>query len=386
MTGAFGADDPGFGNLVCPRFSNHSIGRPEEETDRSVPAAEQTVRDAGAQDRLSVVGLDRRAAAAPGAIGWKHASGQRCLCWSTACIRMAREELVRSLRFRGLSTRSLKDIVAASDENYVFDFIDSNAPLALMGAGSFTTSASVIAPSLLFDELEFEPVQEETPKPPIVPPPPLGGAATIGGKQAAGGRRQENPRGVPNLSSSSCRLSCAIAATRSRNWRASRRSSTWPGCCCTATCPTRKKRRPGVTRSPTTPTCTRTSRSSSTASTTMLTRWASWSAPWPRCRPSSPRRRRCTTGPISIPPQGAVRTRAQDRQTKRHRRHSRRRAASTVGRDRSGRTPARYSPRCPLVERRTSRSSAPSVRLLVATPVVGSLRECRESFRPMPQA
>ena len=35
-----------------------------------------------------------------------------------------REELVRGLRFRGLNARSLKDIVAASDESYVFDFLD----------------------------------------------------------------------------------------------------------------------------------------------------------------------------------------------------------------------------------------------------------------------
>ena len=40
-----------------------------------------------------------------------------------------REELVRSLVFHGVSTRSFKDIVAASDENYVFDLIDSNALL-----------------------------------------------------------------------------------------------------------------------------------------------------------------------------------------------------------------------------------------------------------------
>jgi hypothetical protein len=96
--------------------------------------------------------------------------------------------------------------VAASDENYVFDFIDSNAPLALMGAGSFTTSASVIAPSLLFDELELEPVQEETPKPPIVPPPPLGGAGANGGKQAAGGRWQETQDGASDLPSAVCLL------------------------------------------------------------------------------------------------------------------------------------------------------------------------------------
>ena len=36
-----------------------------------------------------------------------------------------REELVRSLQFHGVSTRSFKDIVAASDENFVFDLIDS---------------------------------------------------------------------------------------------------------------------------------------------------------------------------------------------------------------------------------------------------------------------
>jgi hypothetical protein len=86
-----------------------------------------------------------------------------------------REELVRGVRFRGFSTRSFKDIAAASDESYVFDLIDSNAPLALMGAGSYLTTASVIAPAILFDELELEPIQEEVPKPPLVPPPSLTG-------------------------------------------------------------------------------------------------------------------------------------------------------------------------------------------------------------------
>ena len=85
-----------------------------------------------------------------------------------------REELVRGLLFHGVTTRSFKDIVAASDENYVFDLIDSNAPFALVGAGTFTTTAAVIAPAVLFEELELEPAkQEETPKPPIVPPPAL---------------------------------------------------------------------------------------------------------------------------------------------------------------------------------------------------------------------
>lgn len=86
-----------------------------------------------------------------------------------------KEELMRGVRFRGVSARSLKDIAAASDENFVFDLIDSNAPLALMGAGSYLTTASIIAPAILFDELELEPIQEEVPKPPIVPAPSLTG-------------------------------------------------------------------------------------------------------------------------------------------------------------------------------------------------------------------
>jgi TldD protein len=93
-----------------------------------------------------------------------------------------REELVRSLQFHGVSTRSFKDIVTASDENYVFDLIDSNA------AGSFITTASVIAPAVLFEELELTPVEEEKPQPPIVPAPTLSAIAAQPATSAALGR------------------------------------------------------------------------------------------------------------------------------------------------------------------------------------------------------
>ncbi len=84
-----------------------------------------------------------------------------------------REELVRGLRFRGLTARSLKDIVAASDESQVFDFQDNTAPFALMGGANFVAETSIVAPSILIDDLEMEKAQEQLPKPPIVPPPPL---------------------------------------------------------------------------------------------------------------------------------------------------------------------------------------------------------------------
>jgi hypothetical protein len=82
-----------------------------------------------------------------------------------------REELVRGLRFRGFNARSFKDILAASDENYVFEFLENGAPMAMMGAGATIAQSCVIAPSLLIDDLEMERMEEEFPKIPIVPPP-----------------------------------------------------------------------------------------------------------------------------------------------------------------------------------------------------------------------
>jgi|HubBroStandDraft_4_1064222.scaffolds.fasta_scaffold70355_1 hypothetical protein len=178
MTGSYGADEPGFGNLFVR--ATETVPLPDLKKklmdlcrERSKPYG-MLVRKLDYPSSASVDELRRMA---------QSSGNQRLVSPPLLVYRVypdGREELVRSLRFHGVSTRSFKDILAASDESYVFDFVDSNAPFALMGAGSFTTSASVIAPSLLFDEMELEPVQEETPKPPIVPSPPLSGVATSG--------------------------------------------------------------------------------------------------------------------------------------------------------------------------------------------------------------
>jgi len=84
-----------------------------------------------------------------------------------------REELVRGLRFRGLNVRSLKDILVAGDDNTVFDYLDNGAPMALVGAGSYTTESCVVAPSIIVDDLELHPVEEELPKLPVAPPPEM---------------------------------------------------------------------------------------------------------------------------------------------------------------------------------------------------------------------
>jgi TldD protein len=81
------------------------------------------------------------------------------------------EELVRGLHFRGLNVRSLKDIMAAGNDANALDYLENGFPFALMGAGSEAAEVTVIAPSILVDDLELLPLEDELPKLPIVPPP-----------------------------------------------------------------------------------------------------------------------------------------------------------------------------------------------------------------------
>ena len=82
-----------------------------------------------------------------------------------------REELVRGLRFKGLSTRSLRDILAASAETSVFEYMNTGAPLSRSAGAGYIAATAVIAPGLLFDELEVDHSQDPLEKPALVPPP-----------------------------------------------------------------------------------------------------------------------------------------------------------------------------------------------------------------------
>ena len=84
-----------------------------------------------------------------------------------------REELVRGLRFRGFTARSLKDIIAAGDDQTVFEFMDNEAPFALIGGALFTAETCVVAPSILIDDLEMHPAEREQPNLPVVPAPDI---------------------------------------------------------------------------------------------------------------------------------------------------------------------------------------------------------------------
>ena len=82
-----------------------------------------------------------------------------------------REEAVRGLRLQGLTARSFRDILAAGDDEAVFDFLENGALFALMGMGSYTAESSVAAPSVLFEDVQFSLLDEELPKPPLAPAP-----------------------------------------------------------------------------------------------------------------------------------------------------------------------------------------------------------------------
>lgn len=173
MSGSYGTRSPGFGNL----FIRASQTTPAADMKKKlIDLCRQGNKPYGILIRKldfpSTASIDELGRVAQAA-GGSHPVVPPLLAYKI--YPDGREELVRGLLFHGVSTKSFKDIVAASDENYIFDLIDSNAPFALVGAGTFMTTADVISPAVLFEELELEPVKEETLKPPIVPPPPLTG-------------------------------------------------------------------------------------------------------------------------------------------------------------------------------------------------------------------
>ncbi len=177
MTGHYGTRSPGFGNLFI-------------RVSQTTPAADMKkklidmCRASNKPYGILIRKLDYPSTASKDDIEQviQAAGGSRPVVPPLLAYKIypdGREELVRGLLFHGVSTRSFKDIVAASDENYVFDLIDSNAPFALVGGASFTATSTVIAPAILFEELELEPTKDETLKPPIVPPPAFSGASAL---------------------------------------------------------------------------------------------------------------------------------------------------------------------------------------------------------------
>ncbi len=94
------------------------------------------------------------------------------------------EELVRGARITGFNARSLRNIEAIGNDDYVYNFMENQtAGVAGTALGAFGSAqnglpASVVAPSLLFEEVEFRGARGEPKRLPILPEPPMSPTAT----------------------------------------------------------------------------------------------------------------------------------------------------------------------------------------------------------------
>src|SRR5262249_38071625 len=93
------------------------------------------------------------------------------------------EEIVRGGRIIGLNTRSLRNLPGIGSDSFVYNYYMqtqipgfSGTALGAFGSAQSGLPASVVAPSLLFEELEVRGARGEPKRLPLLPAPPLSAA------------------------------------------------------------------------------------------------------------------------------------------------------------------------------------------------------------------
>jgi TldD protein len=90
-----------------------------------------------------------------------------------------REEMVRGARLIGLSTRALRNVAGIGNDDYVYNYMQSQmngfagTALGAFGSAQSGLPATVVAPSLLFEELEVRGARGEPKRLPLLPAPSL---------------------------------------------------------------------------------------------------------------------------------------------------------------------------------------------------------------------
>jgi len=90
-----------------------------------------------------------------------------------------REEPVRGARIIGLNTRALRNVSGIGNDDFVYNYMQSQVAgfsgtaLGAFGSANGGLPASVVAPSLLFEELEVRGARGEPKRLPLLPAPPL---------------------------------------------------------------------------------------------------------------------------------------------------------------------------------------------------------------------
>ncbi len=174
LPGGFGSEEAVLGNL----FVEAAQRVPESQLKARLI---EKVKSAGLQYGLMIRRLDFPSAATLGdlqsmAVQLQKNGAARTLDSPLLAYRVfpdGREELVRGLRFREFSAKDLRDIDAASDQPYVFNYVNDGSSLNIADLRRDATTSSVICPSLLLDSVELTRAENEAGAPPVVPPPSL---------------------------------------------------------------------------------------------------------------------------------------------------------------------------------------------------------------------
>jgi TldD protein len=93
-----------------------------------------------------------------------------------------REEIIRGARIIGLNTRALRNLAGIGNDNFVDNYMLSQVTgfvgtaLGAFGSAQSGLPASIVAPSLFFEELEVRGARGEAKRLPLMPPPPMSGA------------------------------------------------------------------------------------------------------------------------------------------------------------------------------------------------------------------
>ncbi len=90
-----------------------------------------------------------------------------------------REEIIRGARIIGLNSRAIRNLAGIGNDNYVYNYTQSQingfagTALGAFGSAQNGLPASIVAPSLLFEELEVRGARGEPKRLPLLPAPPM---------------------------------------------------------------------------------------------------------------------------------------------------------------------------------------------------------------------
>jgi TldD protein len=93
-----------------------------------------------------------------------------------------REEVIRGARIIGVNSRSLRNLAGVCNDNFVYNYMQSQiagfsgTALGAFGSAQGGLPASLVAPSLLFEELEVRGARGEPKRLPLLPAPTLSAA------------------------------------------------------------------------------------------------------------------------------------------------------------------------------------------------------------------